>query len=414
MLIDLAMTNFRSYRNESTFSMESGFRLSKFKKTNTFNNIGKSEVLKSAFIFGPNANGKTNVLQAFELIKYLLKNPTDSNDDLLTTDTFGNNNLPTSFKINFIKDNQYFTYYLKYNHEEIISEYLKQNDEIVLERFKQDFKVIPELLNPVKETFRKNQLLLFLAQNYNFEPSQSAYSWLTQDVFYVRGRNAVHNKLLREFKNSVKLQERLLNFIQAADFAISSFEIVESNDEGLQLDIDQETKELKLVKSKVKPLKLFLKHVTESGSFVLPLDEESEGTQVFISLALQLLSNSGQGKLLIIDEFERSLHHELTLALMDIFNHEDQMNQFIITTHDLDLMDNGLRVDQIWFVEKNEFGESDLYSMFDFQTPDSKRNDFGFKKRYIAGKYGANQIINKNRLLQNIFDDRGSTDAKNQ
>lgn len=407
MLIDLTIKNFRSYKDNVTFSMESGSRLSKFKSTNTFNNIGKSEILKSAFIFGPNANGKTNVLKAFQLIQYLLKRPTDSNDDALMTDTFGNNDLPTSFNINFIKNNQQFTYFFEYNHDEVISEYLKVNDKIVLERTKQDFKVIPKLLIPVKDTFRKNQLLLFLAQSYNFEPAQNAYSWITQDVLFVRGRNSLSHKLLKEFKNSEQLQERLLNFVQAADFAISSFEIVESNDEGFQIDVDKESQELKFVKSGQKQLKLFLKHSTESGSFILPLSEESEGTQVFISLALQFLANSGQEKLLIIDEFERSLHHELTLALMDIFNNKSQKNQFIITTHDLDLMDNNLRIDQIWFVEKNEYGVSDLYSMFDFKSPDSKRNDFGYKKRYIAGKYGANQIINKNRLLQNIFEYKG-------
>ncbi|UUE17031.1 AAA family ATPase [Leuconostoc mesenteroides] len=407
MLIDLTISNFRSYKNIATFSMETGSRLSKFKSTNTFENMGNSNILKSAFIFGPNANGKTNIVQAFQLIKYLLKNPTDSNDVLLTTDTFGNSELPTSFNLNFTKNDKNYTYFLEYSHEEVIAEYLKVNNKTVLKRDRQEFEIIPKLLIPVKNTFRKNQLLLFLAQSYNFEPAQNAYSWITQDVLFIRGRNSLNNKLLKKFQNSERLQERLLNFVQAADFSVTSFEIVESSDEGYQIDLDKESQELKFVKSEQKKLKLLLKHTTESGTFMLPLSEESEGTQVFISLALQLLANSGQGKLIIIDEFERSLHHELSIALMDIFNNKSQRNQFIITTHDLDLMDNNLRSDQIWFVEKNEFGESDLYSLFDFKSPDSKRNDFGFKKRYIAGKYGANQIINKNRLLQNIFDNRG-------
>lgn len=407
MLIDLTISNFRSYKTSATFSMETGSRLSKFKSTNTFENMGNSNILKSAFIFGPNANGKTNTVQAFQLIKYLLKNPTDSNDVLLTTDTFGNSEIPTSFNLNFTKNDKNYTYFLEYSHEEVIAEYLKVNNKTVLKRDRQEFEIIPKLLIPVKNTFRKNQLLLFLAQSYNFEPAQNAYSWITQDVLFMRGRNSLSNKLLKKFQNSERLQERLLNFVQAADFSVTSFEIVESSDEGYQIDLDKESQELKFVKSEQKKLKLLLKHTTESGTFMLPLSEESEGTQVFISLALQLLANSGQGKLIIIDEFERSLHHELSIALMDIFNNKSQRNQFIITTHDLDLMDNNLRSDQIWFVEKNEFGESDLYSLFDFRSPDSKRNDFGFKKRYIAGKYGANQIINKNRLLQNIFDNRG-------
>lgn len=399
MLIDISITNFRSFKDTATFSMESGYKLRKWKDSNTFSNIHHPELLKSSFIFGPNANGKTNILKAFQLIQFLLNNPAKSNDDHLMTDTFGHNKQSTTFEINFLTNNKKFRYYLNYNSDEVISEKLEYDGSIVLERNRQSFDVIPEILTPVKETFRKNQLLLYLAQSYNFEPAQTAYSWITKDVLYVNSTNNISDKLLREFQNSESLQNRLLNFIQAADFSISDFEIVESK-EGFKITIDHETMETQIVD---KPVKLLLKHATDSGHFTLPFSQESEGTQIFISLALQLIFNSAKGKLLLIDEFESSLHQALTLSLMKIFNNTKQKNQFVITTHDLDLMDNDLRVDQIWFVEKNRFGETDLYSLLDFDTPNLKRNDFGFKKRYIAGMFGATQIINQNRLMENVF-----------
>lgn len=399
MLIDISITNFRSFKDTATFSMESGYRLRKWKDSNTFSNIHHPELLKSSFIFGPNANGKTNILKAFQLIQFLLNNPAKSNDDHLMTDTFGHNKQSTTFEINFLTNNKKFRYYLNYNSDEVISEKLEYDGSIVLERNRQSFDVIPEILTPVKETFRKNQLLLYLAQSYNFEPAQTAYSWITKDVLYVNSTNNISDKLLREFQNSESLQNRLLNFIQAADFSIADFEIVESK-EGFKITIDHETMETQIVD---KPVKLLLKHATDSGHFTLPFSQESEGTQIFISLALQLIFNSAKGKLLLIDEFESSLHQSLTLSLMEIFNNTKQKNQFVITTHDLDLMDNNLRVDQIWFVEKNRFGETDLYSLLDFDTPNLKRNDFGFKKRYIAGMFGATQIINQNRLMENVF-----------
>lgn len=399
MLIDISITNFRSFKDTATFSMESGYRLRKWKDSNTFSNIHHPELLKSSFIFGPNANGKTNILKAFQLIQFLLNNPAKSNDDHLMTDTFGHNKQSTTFEINFLTNNKKFRYYLNYNSDEVISEKLEYDGSIVLERNRQSFDIIPEILTPVKETFRKNQLLLYLAQSYNFEPAQTAYSWITKDVLYVNSTNNISDKLLREFQNSESLQNRLLNFIQAADFSIADFEIVESK-EGFKITIDHETMETQIVD---KPVKLLLKHATDSGHFTLPFSQESEGTQIFISLALQLIFNSAKGKLLLIDEFESSLHQALTLSLMEIFNNTKQKNQFVITTHDLDLMDNNLRVDQIWFVEKNRFGETDLYSLLDFDTPNLKRNDFGFKKRYIAGMFGATQIINQNRLMENVF-----------
>jgi len=59
-----------------------------------------------------------------------------------------------------------------------------------------------------------------------------------------------------------------------------------------------------------------------------------------------------------------------------------------------------LRQDQIWFAEKNRFGESELFSIFDFDDPALKRSDFNYKRRYLEGVYGATQLVNKKLLLE--------------
>lgn len=387
MLIDITIKNFRSIKDEVTLSLETGARLTKFKQTNTFPKVGTKipSLVKSAFIFGPNANGKTNVLHAFDFLASLLKTPTDDIDDVLFSDTFGGNDAATSFLVNFTKDNQLFRYYFEYTENEVVSEYLDVAGKRVLHRERQNFEVIPKTLVPFVASFRKNQALLYLAQSYNYDMAQLAFTWLTQDVVFVRnGSNELDVTTLRRVKDSPSLKERLLNFMQAADFGISDFEIVKSEHP--------------------KQLEIYFRHQTVEGDILLPFRSESEGTKVFVSLALQLLANRGTGKLLLIDEFERSLHAELAQSLLKIFNHEQQHNQFIVTTHSLDLMDEDLRVDQIWFVEKNEFGESELYNLFDFDMPSTTRGDYSYKKRYIAGLFGATQIVNQNRLLQNVFE----------
>ena len=66
------------------------------------------------------------------------------------------------------------------------------------------------------------------------------------------------------------------------------------------------------------------------------------------------------------------------------------MNQIISTTHELQLLDQNLRVDQIYLFEKNFEGISTLDSIFDFDDSRNKgRTDIGYMKRYIKGKYGA-------------------------
>lgn len=79
------------------------------------------------------------------------------------------------------------------------------------------------------------------------------------------------------------------------------------------------------------------------------------------------------------------VNKELPESLLDLFNHENQTNQFIVTTYELSLMDYNLRQDQIWFAEKNQYGETELFSIYDFEDIGLKRSDFGYKKRYLEG-----------------------------
>ena len=120
-------------------------------------------------------------------------------------------------------------------------------------------------------------------------------------------------------------------------------------------------------------------------------------------LALYILNNTN--KTLLIDEFDRSYHLELAKALLKLINSEKQTNQFILTTHELSLMDTNLRQDQIWFAEKNRFGETELFSVFDFDDPGLKRSDFNYKKRYLEGLYGATQMVNTDLLLEVLDSD---------
>jgi AAA15 family ATPase/GTPase len=124
-------------------------------------------------------------------------------------------------------------------------------------------------------------------------------------------------------------------------------------------------------------------------------------------LALYILKNENSGKVLLIDEFDRSFHIELAEALLDVFTNERQKNQFILTTHELSLMDYHLRQDQIWFAEKNEYGETELFSIYDFEDVALSRSDFGYKKRYLEGRFGGSQIINHSVLLEVMEDADG-------
>ena len=90
-------------------------------------------------------------------------------------------------------------------------------------------------------------------------------------------------------------------------------------------------------------------------------------------------------KSLFVDELNIKLHPLLLKFIIDLFNQEDTMAQLIYTTHDTTLMDKKFfRRDQIWFVQKDRYGYSELSALSDFKV----RSDASFEKDYLAGVYG--------------------------
>jgi len=121
----------------------------------------------------------------------------------------------------------------------------------------------------------------------------------------------------------------------------------------------------------------------------LPLEEESHGTKRLYSLGGQILKALDNGSPIFIDEICTGLHLYLIRLLIMLFQNE-RINaknaQLIFTTHNANLLDRKMfRKDQVWFVEKNNFGESEIYSLQDF--PDV-REETPFDKWYLAGKFG--------------------------
>jgi len=120
------------------------------------------------------------------------------------------------------------------------------------------------------------------------------------------------------------------------------------------------------------------------------IDEESEGTQRLINLipALFILKKNPE-KVIFLDELDRRLHPLLSRKFLEFFLQckiEQSKNQLIFTTHDTNLLDlDLLRRDEIWFVEKNNQGASQLYSLAEFKI----RSDLKVEKGYLNGRFGA-------------------------
>lgn len=110
---------------------------------------------------------------------------------------------------------------------------------------------------------------------------------------------------------------------------------------------------------------------------------------MLFALAGPVLDILRQGRVLVVDELDRSLHTMIVRRLVEWF-HNPAMNphgaQLVFTTHDTALLDQTLfRRDQVWFVEKTREQATHLYPLSDF----SPRKGEALERGYLQGRYGA-------------------------
>ena len=112
--------------------------------------------------------------------------------------------------------------------------------------------------------------------------------------------------------------------------------------------------------------------------------------QKLIHILGQIYNTLKRGKILFIDEFDSKLHPNLSKKLIEFFHKFNKKNaQIIISGHDSNLLDKAIyRRDQIWFVDKNQFGASELYSLSEFDAK-TVRHTSAFDKKYLQNVFGA-------------------------
>lgn len=134
--------------------------------------------------------------------------------------------------------------------------------------------------------------------------------------------------------------------------------------------------------------------INETDDIAFDLSAESDGTRRLLALlpALFRLHSGQSDHVFVIDELDRSLHTHLTYNVLDQFltNSVKGRSQLIVTTHDTGLLDfDLLRRDEIWFIEKDRWSSSTLFSLEEFKLPDN----MNIQKGYLGGRFGAIPIL---------------------
>ncbi len=439
MLITFRFENFMSFNAESELSLLAGQTRSFPEQVVKGKTRNDADILKASILYGANASGKSNIIKALDFAKETitqgLKNRATLNK-WFRLDT-ANSLKPSRFEFEFKQNSKVYAYGFEVilATKVFVSEWLfeigKTTEKAIFQRkidaqgesiFEGGFKPKGEAgtrYGLFQKDVLKNQLFLYeindrkTANLKGFEAFHEAFHWFKEKLMIIYpnstftdldlvGKNPMTQKtfsyLLNFFKTGIDAIETIeLDF----DEATSKFsdelksqilnDLAETETNGLQIKVgNQRFFFFKDENGSIKTHRLMTKHKSKDGKsdILFEVSDESDGTQRVFDLLPALMQATQKDIVLVIDELDRSMHPELTQKLLDVFfkNTAHNESQIILTTHESNLLDlDFLRRDEVWFVEKNNFGESKIYSLEEY-TP---RHDKEIRKAYLLGRFGA-------------------------
>lgn len=407
MLIQFSVLNYLSIKEKAALSLFSSS--DKEHPTHLIPADGKNNYLKSAVIYGPNASGKSNVLNAFGfMVNYVLTSHEKQLNKRTERIPFKFNSLtpnqPSSFEVIFTVEGIRYAYGFSASDTEIIEEYLYRypngRQALLFERKNTNeyrFTTDIELQHNLKERNSNNKLYLSTAANWNYEKVKPVFEWFASCSFIntysmenAYGLNAAYLK-------DEDYRIAIASMLRIADFGIESLSVKDDPDNKYLSNPNPGRASANIYQN----VDAVHQIRNENGQFIpytLNMTEESDGTNSYFNLVGISKKVLEQGSLLVADEMDAHLHPLLTKYIVSLF-HSDKSNpkgaQLIFTSHNTNLLDLDIfRRDQIWFTEKSEeTAATELFSLYDF----SVRKDTKVEKGYLLGRYGAIPFIKGGR-----------------
>ena len=405
MLIEFSIKNFLSFKEKNTFSMLAS---SDNMLEDNFIAIGKDKVLKMTALYGANASGKTNLFKILAMVSTIIIESNYRTPNMyipiipfkMDEKTIKE---PSEFEIKFLSNGIRYVYGFKADLKNIYEEYLTYypNGRPVeiftrtnINNYSFNYKDEKEL-NDIKEKNTANKFFLSTATTWNYEKTKPAYDFLTENMGVVLSYDQIKNYAFQSYNNdpNKELEKFALSFLEKADFNVKGYSVTEKKMTDDLLRTMPEV--IRPFFPKNSPVfKVKTTHIVNKKKYELDISEESLGTQAIFSFVPVLKDVLDNGKVLIIDEFDKSLHPFIVKYIVEAFNNtklNKKNAQLIFNTHDTNLLDlELLRRDQIWFTEKNEKdGSSSIYPLDDF----SIRKSENIEKGYLLGRYGAIPFI---------------------
>ncbi|MFG3104824.1 ATP/GTP-binding protein [Streptomyces sp. NPDC048182] len=414
MLLSFRVSNHRSIREEQQLNLNPVYEDDRPVGTDW-------AAVPVAGIFGANASGKTNLLDALQYMAHMVvSSHRDAEPDggisrhpFLLDDAARDE--PSWYIADLLLDGVRYTYGFAVDDTRVTEEWLdsypmgkkrqlfSRGDDRVKPGASQDTREL-ELVESITEP---NVLFLSLAARSRQRDFRPVYDWFAHHLQFRRANDTRSYALsaMRALEDADRYPEIML-LLRAADLGIEGCgtERLVMDEETLRRQYGSRRIPSRLLRELEDEgprelLRPWVGHRGRNGMVQLDLHDESAGTQALLQQAPRFLSVLRRGGTFVVDEIDASLHSVLTARLIGLFQQpETNPNgaQLLFTSHDPSLLgrrdgEDILKRDQVWFVEKDSFGESSLYSLADFKP----RKDENRERRYLGGSYGGVPFIDE-------------------
>ena len=423
VLVNFRFKNCRSFYEGAELSMrattdESYRELNTFTVDESVMTKGDNELIKSAVIFGGNASGKSNVLKAFAFMVNVVRLSSAQIPVVSANESFafkeGANAESSIYEAELIQNGIYYKYGFALNQGTVESEWLYKREArltCVFKRKNNKLEIMGETAQSIK-LIKVPKASLFLSIGNNFNLSINKYlsdvmAWYINVLIVFE---SVSNSLDIYTLDNGRYKAQAMDILSRADIGIVDFNVIKDKiaapadpdsfmklNTKLRLDPSIMAGQLQADKEGVYSIDMktvfpiFNDKEDVVGKKDVMLFKEngfnSEGTVRLLCYLGWILIALDQGRVLFIDEIDSKLHFLVADYIIKLFNsieHNPQNAQLICTAHNVMLMDDGFRRDQIYFTSKDRYGQSSLVSLADFTGV--RKTDL-FSKKYLAGFY---------------------------
>ncbi|MEG0496347.1 MAG: ATP-binding protein [Eubacterium sp.] len=440
MLLKYIVSNFKSIGHSVEFSM---FPVEKSRDDRFLKTIrtkaGDWKILRRGGFFGPNASGKSSFIESLNFAKKFIVDGQKSGKNTGINQfrgEFEDLKAISTFQFMFYWDDDVYEYGFSLDQRQVHEEWLMvltSDDFVPLfsrvtdrygktqidieSKFARKHSKERDLAEVLKESIQenqKNQLFLYKLHDNGVKKAEKIVQWF-KNLQIIFPRTKIQGLPIR-MKKDIDFKEFIAKRLKMLDTGVFDISVVSDeidfHEFAEKLDLPKEIIDtIEEIKNGIVHLngKYFIFSENQRKSTVLVqikfdhhlnhktvnfnIDEESDGTQRLLDLLPILFAMDEKSTVIyFVDEIDRSLHTKLSQYFLNEFMEScvDTYNQIVFTAHDINLINlHDFRQEEIWFIEKNNLGESTLKPLSDFEIKDGQDT----LKAYLSGRFGAIPMI---------------------